>query len=651
MTVNEVADLTNVKVDTLYKQIQNGYIVSMEVDDTGRGGKSGKQYRIPLSSLDPKYQKKYYKLQRDKNLTKVEVKEVEEEKHFDNYTEEERSQIVYWKSLLEKWDDFRHSGGKKVERDNEFIKMWNITHDHKMSLATLKRRWKRYREIGDAALIENRGKKNKGKTNIDPLAWAVFEQYYLSEERSDISHCYKLVEEWAKMDHPELLPLASYRTYSRAAEKIPYAVVQFFRYGKKAAEDKALPHIKRIYENLHSNEIWVADNHTFDVITKYDDGIEKTHRLYVTAYQDVRSRKMVGTYVTNTPDSDANLYCLKKAIQKYGIPEEIYTDNGREFLVHDIGGRGRLKTKVDGEHKVPTILSRLGIKFTNAKVRNGRAKIVERGYKQFKNEFSKLINTYTGGHILERPESLKDKVKAIKSIITDSDFKEAFYTYVEGWYNEQPQWGEGMNGKSANEVYQEKLLVKRTASNADLNLMLMRSTRIQTVNRMGVKLKLYGQDMYYWNEDLILNFQKQKVYLRYDPESVGTVRVYDEKDRFLCTAENKEALTYNASKEDIKKASADIKRVERTVKNYLKEGSLDIFKAPDKLDVMLRRANMNIAEQMDPTAKVLEVVRAEETESMPLLDKVMDASGHEVDHVEVDINKMVKNFRKNKKPY
>ncbi|GMQ61170.1 Mu transposase C-terminal domain-containing protein [Vallitalea maricola] len=645
LTVKEVAELKNCSERWIRNQITNGNINDVLIEESSRGGKNGKQYRIPLISLEPKYQRKYYRLQRQKEVVDIEINNIDNEKSFDKYTRQEREQIIYWKKLLEDWDTFRNTGGKKTELDQQFIAVWNNSHkEHNISISTLKRRWKNWKTYGDTALIENRGKKNRGKTTINPTAWAIFEQYYLSEARSDISHCYRLVKEWAILERPELLPLASYRTYHREAQKIPYAIIQYFRYGKKACEDKALPYIKRLYKNLHSNQIWVADNHTFDVITRFDDGKEKTHRLYVTAYQDIRSRKMVGCYVTNTPNSDANLYCLKKAIERYGIPEEIYTDNGREFLVHDIGGRGRRKTKDDGEHQVPTILERLGIKFTNAIVRNGRAKIVERAFKQFKNEFCKLIDTYTGGHILERPESLKDKVKVLNSIIMDDEFTKNFYTYVEGWYNEQEQYGEGMEGKSPNQVYEEQLIIKRTAKKEDLNLMLMRSTRMQTVNRMGVKLKLYGQDLYYWNKQLIVTHQKDKVYLRYDPENVGTVRVYDENDKFLCIAENKEALEYGASKEDIKKAASEIKRVEKTVKNYLKDNSINVYKAPDKLDIMLKRANMNIENQKEPKAKVLEMVRVDETEYNPkLMDK---AVGQDVN---IDLDRMISNLKKSRK--
>lgn len=47
--------------------------------------------------------------------------------------------------------------------------------------------------------------------------------------------------------------------------------------------------------------------------------------------------------MTTAPSSQSTLVALRKGILKYGIPENIYVDNGREFLTYDIGGLGHRK--------------------------------------------------------------------------------------------------------------------------------------------------------------------------------------------------------------------------------------------------------------------------------------------------------------------
>lgn len=646
LTVKEVAEIQSCNERTIRKYINQGRYENVCTDDNSNRG--GKRYLIPLKSLDIKTQRKYEKLHAAE-LIEDEVEQTQEVKTFEEFTDAEREQIEYWKKLLTEWVQYRNQDGKKSDLDQQFVTMWNLRHEeHQLSIPTLKRRLKRWKDLGEHALVDDRGKKNKGNRKVHPKAEAVFKQYYLSQERSDISHCYKLTQVWAEMRFPEALPLPAYRTFHRIAQEIPYPIVQYERFGNKKFIDSAAPYMERRYDNLFSNQIWVADHHTLDVMVKGNDLSKTTQRIYLSAYMDVATRKMVGCYITETPNSDANLYCLKKAIQRFGIPEEVYTDNGREYLVHDIGGRGRRKTAHDEGHRVPTILERLGIRFTNAIVYNGRAKNVERAFKEVKNEFSKLVNTYTGGHILERPERLKTIVKDVKNVPTIQELAQDFYDYVEGWYNMEPQSGSGMKNRSPNQAYADELIMKRTASAEDLNLMLMRSTRMQKVTRMGVRLKMYGQDLWYWNSDLIMYHQQEPVYVRYDPEDLGEVRVYDEKDRFICAAENKQALTYGASKEDIKKAASEIKRFEKTVRNYKKNEIIEVFEAPDKMEIMLERAKENIENLQDPDAKVVQLVRPDDYRESASEHGYYKAAGHDADD-EMVLSNMANNLRKYKK--
>lgn len=78
---------------------------------------------------------------------------------------------------------------------------------------------------------------------------------------------------------------------------------------------------------------------------------------------DARSGIFTGCYVTDAPSSQATLIALRKGIAKYGIPENIYVDNGREFLTFDVGGLGhRLKKSQKAKFAPPPVFERLGIK-------------------------------------------------------------------------------------------------------------------------------------------------------------------------------------------------------------------------------------------------------------------------------------------------
>lgn len=220
-------------------------------------------------------------------------------------------------------------------------------------------------------------------------------------------------------------------------------------------------HFTRTDEYIESNEWWIADNHTFDVMVKDKNG--NIHRPYLTAFLDARSGIFTGFHITYNPCSEATLIALRKGILKYGIPDNIYVDNGREFLTFDIGGLGHRKKKPkDGEEKFepPGVFKRLGINMTNAIVRNAKAKIIERRFEDVKNDLSRLFNTYTGGSVVEKPERLKFVLKK-DQIYTDEEFEEYVTAVLEWYFNMEAYNGavEADKGKCKIEIIRAAVIV------------------------------------------------------------------------------------------------------------------------------------------------------------------------------------------------
>lgn len=90
----------------------------------------------------------------------------------------------------------------------------------------------------------------------------------------------------------------------------------------------------------------------------------------------------------------------------------------------------------------------------------------------------------------------------------------------------------GDRGMTREAVYYKHRHTVRMASDEELNLMLMRSSRPQKVKRRGVTLKIAGQPLDYISPELRM-LMGREVYLRYDPENLDTVRVYDLEDELL----------------------------------------------------------------------------------------------------------------------
>lgn len=649
LPVDEVAMLLNMTERAVRKKISAGQLKA--VAESGVRGRGGTRYTVPLSALDDRAQIKYWKKRekgQEKERPALMPEDVRQPRSMDEYSEDDRRAIQAWLKVIRDWQVFRsgHKGDLRLA-DERFVELNRDKYPEiALSVKNIYRKWKAVREQNYDGLIDKRGRHRLGQNSIPELVWELFKYYYLDESQYSIKQCLDFTTWWCEKEMPELLlEIPGYHAFVRAVKTIPFAVVKYFREGDKAFEDKAAPYITRIYDDLEVNEVWVADNHTFDVLT-VEEGTEKLHRLYLTAFMDVRSRKVVGWYLTDRPNSDAVIYALRKAILKHGIPRYIYTDNGREFLCYDVGGRGRRKTAKSDDHTPPPIFTRLGIEFWNAKVRNGKAKTIERTFKEFKDNCSRLLPGFTGGNPMEKPERLKQQVKNPKGLTADSEMREIVDTYMDGKYNKTPQNGAGMNGRTPEEVFAQELVTMRKASEKELNLMLMRSTRMQTVERKGVHLDLYGQRYYYWDVDFLLKYQGYRVYLRYDPENLREVRVYNEKDEFLCTVpvDNETILKYGASKEDIQKATAKIKRFKKTVKEANDNSGLEAYPKHEAINLMLWKAQQNLAAGGPaPNPKVMEMQRANE----PATAEVA-AIKDKVEEVKIDLTRMIENARKTK---
>ena len=596
------------------------------------------EYLFPLDVLDTSIQEKYFaQLKASIPASSADIlPKRKASRPLDHYTAEEQREIAWWMKTVDDWQRYRSKyPGSKAEADDRFIALCAKTDpEHEFSIDTLYRRWKSIKQNDLDGLIDKRGKWKKGKSDIQPEAWDAFLYFYLQEAQHPMMKCYEYMKLLLREDHPDLVAdLPSYTTFTRRVKSdIPEAVEVLGREGQKAFRDRCAPYIRRTYESMASNEWWIADNHTFDVITQGDNG--QRHRLHLTAFFDARSGIFTGCYVTLNPSSQATLIALRKGILKYGIPENIYVDNGSEFLTFDIGGRGHRKRKPkDGQERFepPPVFERLGIKMTNALVRNAKAKIIERRFRDVKDHLSRLFDTYTGGNVLEKPERLKGVLKN-GEIPLDSTFTEAVEELLDWYFNQQPYGGEVVadRGKPRQQVYNENLYTKRVAGAEDLSLMLMRSARPQKVTRRGVHLDIAGQRLDYWNDDMLMNLLGKQVYFRYDPDDLSEVRVYDLEDRYIMTVpvDNTAVLTYGASREDVKEAMGKVRRMERLTREALKVSAYPAFGKRTALELVMEQAYQSKTARIVPSAdpKVLELQRPDDE---PLLRAV--AGGPDLD--------------------
>lgn len=637
LTVSEYADLRDCSVRYIRKLILEGSLKAEEV--LGIGGVSGKSYQIPLAAIEPKYIRKWKHQQEqreDENdpavtrLTEIDRRTLEQ------LTSSERLEIAAWKDILNEWQQYRNSEAKKAkaQADEEFLNYISVEYPNmKFSQRILYRKKEAQEKEGDIGLLDKRGKHGNHKKTLPDPVFDVFEYFYLDESRKTVTRCMELTELEIKKNREDLqclLPLPSLSTFVRAVEKrIPVPAMKYYRFGEKAFRDECGPYIRRKYGDLGSNDIWVCDNHTFDVLIN-DGKAEKPVRVYLTAFLDVRSRKMMGWYVTDNPCSDATLMALRKGIERYGLPKLIYSDNGREFLTHDIGGRGFRKSRETQGHEPPTILQLMGIEFRTASVGNAKAKIIEREFREVKEQFSRLFDGYTGGTTAERPERLKKTGKQASNFTGLEEFRGFVDSYILGIFNKRASGGAGMEGKSPDEIYAKYLFEQRVATSDQLNLLMLRNSRMTKVQRNGVKLVLYGEEYWFRSDDLSWNHIGENVYFRYNPDDLHEVRVYNEKDQFIGTAQQEAALSYfTTSKEEARERIRETRKLEKQVKAYKK---LKGIQAEDELSLMMDKAAAQMKDDVKIDPKVIRPIRStEESAEEGIYSKVAGGNDQPID--------------------
>lgn len=634
ISVLEYAGFVGKTPQYIRKQIVKGKIQAVGIAGELGGGKEGVAYRIPVDALDPKIYRKYLREQQKKlgfmlpAPEKPKITLTWEEMSLD-----ERREVAFWKKTLEEWRAFRNRDCCKAEADKIFVEQISGQYpEMHFSVRMLQRKDQAWREQGEAALIDRRGKHKNHKKAIPDEVFAVFTSYYLDESRKSVRRCMELTESYLRHENKDgLLPLASPQTFTREIlRSIPPAALVLCREGMKACTDKMLLYLHRTYDDLASNDIWVCDNHTFDVFIN-DGEHEKPIRVYLTAFQDVRSRKFVGWYVTLNPSSAATLTALRRAVEKYGIPKRILSDNGREFLTFDIGGRGFRKSRKLSreEHEIPTIMQNLGIEFTTAMVKNARAKIIERAFLDVKNGFSKMFEGYTGGTIAERPERLKKTGKDADNFTLLPEFITYVDKYIEGIFNKHKHYGIGMDGRTPDQVYAECLMERTVATTEQLNLMMLRNTRMQKVTRDGVYITLCGQKVPFNSGELNFYHINRKVYVRYDPDDLQEVRVYDEQDRFLCTAQQTEALGYFADKAELAEKIRENRKYMRAVQTWK---DANVKKVMNELELLMWQAEQNLSEDTGrPDPKIIRIRSADE-EPETYMKKASGEDGGQIDY-------------------
>lgn len=458
---------------------------------------------------------------------------------------------------------------------SDFIESWNECHtdDLKTSYSALIKMKRRYFQYGISGLLANYGKR-AGSSIVNDDYFDYFKNLYLIEGAPSINSCWDLTYGYAKRLNStiEKSDFPSAKSFMRRLEReVPKQSIYLARYGQSAWNRKYGNYIERDYSNIICGKVWVSDHAQIDIACLTEDN--RVVFPWVTVWRDYKSGKWLGWYIqTGNPNSDHIFQTFYYAATRYGLPEDVIIDNGKDYRCKDFaGGRNHFKVDVN-KRKTTSMLNELNVQAHFALPYNAQTKPVERDFLKIKELLSKHCVGYRGGNVVERPEKLAKEIKSGK-IIRFDDFKKIFDNFIIDVLNKKSSQGKNLKGLSPNQLFEQEFKEIITPSKDALKLFCMRTSRNFSVVRNGIKDNSLG--ITYWN-DWLINYTGVKVYLRRDIQNYKEAWVFRaDNEEFLgkVTAVQAVAALHaeTITKEEFKEAMTIKKRNLKIAKAYIKQ--------------------------------------------------------------------------------
>lgn len=569
LKVREVAELLEVTDSTIKKAVKKNKYKYRHVDGIGQGGK---QIEIALESLPQEAQNKYNNVQEE-----ITYKEVTQ------FTGKQREEANFKALIVEKYR-------KSQLSPDDFVKDFNERNPDSVITKSQLFRWQRKYKSGDVAdLVDKRGGHNRGQITIPPDAWEYFYSLYMTLQKRSIQRCWELT----RLEYPNIPTVSA---FERNLTTIPKLVMIYYREGEKAFND-ALVSMERSREDIASNDIWFSDHHLVDVAVINNRG--RVFRPWLTVFFDARASKVI-SFIVRDKSADATVIkqCLRLGIEKYGVPKELYFDNGKDYR----------EKSFNADFPI-SLVKQLGINMIYATPYHGQAKTVERFFGTMEDRFCKLLPTYLGKDAKQRPENMRvtfDKLK--DKAPTMEKFIELLTIYFEQ-YNNTQSGGIDMNGKCPDQVYYENLHTKTKVKDENILRMLCGTFDERTVQKNGVQY----QGRFYYHTELLAH-QGEKVIINADPYNMDELNIFDTDMRAICKAPAKVRTPFrHTTQEQIREAMKEKKEARKMIQRYAPTRELDT------MSIIAR--NQLLEKQYEETAetKVIENINPALSENSRIL--------------------------------
>ncbi len=523
ITIKELAELKGVSTRAIRLSLQKYVIREITV-------KGGKSFEVLLSSIEPELQERYY----SKIVPTYEVKQLPAPSDFHK---PDKAKIIALSrlDLLNLWKNERKYQQNKTQFDNDFLGAYNAQVLYpeiyaklgNVSIGTLQR-WKRI--LGNSnnyeLLIPNYHYEDYSRTCLTNYEKQIFLKLLLHPNKFSIGKAISLTQYVLKTQGAEYIPAPpTFRRFANWYKANYFDKWTLLRDGEKALKEEVILHIKRDISKIEVGEVLVADGKrlNFQVINPFTG---KPCRATLIGFLDWKSTALVGYEIMLEENPQNIASALRNAILNLGrIPKFVYLDNGKAFRgEYFMGSADFCEIGLKG------IYEKLGISTVFANPYNARTKVIERFFLEMQESFEKLLPSYIGTSIENKPARLRRNEKF------HSEIQREFVPTILQTIQMINSWLKYKNSlpcpndrtKNIKEMLDS---IERQAINPRELDDLMLAQEVKTITSQGIRFLKSD----YYNDALY--GLRQKVIIKYSLFDLSYINVYTISGKFLCRAD------------------------------------------------------------------------------------------------------------------
>lgn len=394
------------------------------------------------------------------------------------------------------------------------------------------RRWRAdYGANGIAGLIPQFAARGNVRHKIGESAWAFFLGEYQGGTGQSLRKSYIITLGAARlhgMDAAWEWPgFGTVRRRVRAEIAVLARVMA--NKGPRTARAQCVPHGRRDFESIASGEEWCGDEHKFDTTIRVltDRGWRATRNVLMTAWQDWRSRMIVGYVIRTYADSGTILGATKIGIRQFGKPRLVRVDWGNDYKRATGCPHLRRFKSFDGP-RIAGIFEAMGIAVHPVTPYLPQAKLIESLFGKVKDSLDRLFPSFQGGSPVERREDHHHWVREnLEKLPTLAEFSAVVADCIDV-YHRTPHGAADLFGKTplqAMEAFRAE--PPRMETDAVLDHLFRSYTEPRLVRRDGVRWR--GR-WYGWGDARLVALQGRKVLLGIQPDDAGRAMVCEVND-------------------------------------------------------------------------------------------------------------------------